>query len=98
MALPDTYTSLLTTAQVGYLLRRTTLGPPPTHLTGLTGQTAAQIVTKLLADQPTPPLPISLKTNTTFTNQPFDTTNQGANEVYVKIWWANRMLNQPVSI
>lgn len=98
MALLDTYTKPLTADQAAYLLRRATFGPTPDQIKSLTGQTAAQIVTKLLADQPAPALPLDLKTSKTFTDQPFDTTNQGTFEAYLKMWWANLMLNQPVSL
>ncbi len=98
MALLDAYTKPLTADQVSYLLRRATFGPTPDQIKTLTGQTAAQIVTKLLADQPAPALPLDLKTSKTFTDQPFDQTNQGTFEAYVKMWWANLMLNQPLSL
>ncbi|GAB4012432.1 DUF1800 domain-containing protein [Spirosoma migulaei] len=98
MALLDAYTKPLTADQVAYLLRRATFGPTSDQIKTFTGQTAAQIVPKLLADQPAPALPLDLKTSRTFTDQPFDTTNQGTFEAYVKMWWANLMLNQPVSL
>jgi len=98
VALLDAYTKPLTASQVAYLLRRTTFGPTPDQLKTLTGQTAAQIVTKLLADQPTPAPPLDPTTSKTFTDQPFDQTNAGKLEGYVKLWWANLMLNQPVSL
>ncbi|WP_420149917.1 DUF1800 domain-containing protein [Spirosoma sp.] len=98
MALLDTYTQPLTAAQIGHLLRRATFGPTPDQLKALTGKTATQVVTQLLADQPIPPLPLDLKTGKTFTDQPFDMTNQGTYQGYVKMWWANLMLNQPVSL
>ncbi|AKD56715.1 DUF1800 domain-containing protein [Spirosoma radiotolerans] len=98
MALLDAYTTPLTTAQVGHLLRRATFGPTPEQLKTLTGQTAAQIVTTLLADQPTPAPPLDLTTSKTFHDQPFDMANAGKLSAYVKMWWANLMLNQPVSV
>ena len=98
MALLDAYTKPLTADQVAYLLRRATFGPTPAQVKSLTGQTAAQLVTKLLADQPAPAPPLDLKTSKTFTDQPFDMTNQGTFEAYLKMWWANLMLNQPVSL
>lgn len=98
MALLDAYTAPLTTAQVAHLLRRTTFGPAANQVKALTGKTAAQIVTTLLADQPAPAPPLDLKTGKTFTDQAFDTTNQGTFEAYLKMWWANLMLNQPVSL
>ena len=98
MALLDTYTKTLTADQVGYLLRRTTFGPTPDQIKALTGLTATQVVTKLLADQPAPPAPLDLKTSNTFIDQPFDMDNQGTFNAYVKMWWANLMLNQPLSI
>lgn len=98
MALLDTYTQPLTAAQVANLLRRATFGPTPDQIKALTGKTAAQIVTQLLADQPLPAPPLDLKTSKTFHDQPFDITNQGTYMVYVKHWWANLMLNQPVSL
>lgn len=98
MALLDSYTKPLTADQVAYLLRRATFGPTPDQIKTLTGQTAAQVVMKLLADQPTPAPPLDLKTSKPFTDQPFDTNNQGTFEAYVKMWWANLMLNQPVSL
>ncbi|GAB4026642.1 DUF1800 domain-containing protein [Spirosoma koreense] len=98
MALLDTYTKPLTADQVAYLLRRATFGPTPDQIKSLTGQTAAQIVAKLLADQPTPVPPLDLTTSKPFTDQPFDMTNAGKYNLYVKYWWANLMLNQPVSL
>ena len=98
MALLDAYTKPLTADQVAHLLRRTTFGPTPDQIKTLTGQTAAQLVIKLLADQPVPAPPLDLKTSKTFMDQPFDTTNQGTFEAYLKMWWANLMLNQPVSL
>ncbi|MFD2936682.1 DUF1800 domain-containing protein [Spirosoma flavum] len=98
MALLDAYSQPLTAVQVAYLLRRATFGPTPGQITSLTGQTAAQIITQLLTDQPTPPPPLDLVTNKTFHDQPFVMTNSGKFESYVKMWWANLMLNQPVSL
>lgn len=98
MALLDAYTNPLTADQVAYLLRRATFGPTSAQIKTFTGQTAAQILPKLLADQPAPALPLDLKTGKSFTDQPFDTTNQGTFEAYLKMWWANLMLNQPVSL
>ncbi len=98
MALLDAYTQPLTAAQIAHLLRRATFGPTPEQIKVLTGQTAAQVVVKLLSNQPTPALPLDLKTSKTFTDQPFVTTNQGTSEAYVKMWWANLMLNQPISL
>ncbi|UFH54159.1 DUF1800 family protein [Spirosoma sp. KNUC1025] len=98
MALLDTYTQPLTAAQVAHLLRRATFGPTPDQIKSLTGQTATQIVTKLLNDQLTPAPPLDLATGKTFHDQPFDQTNAGKLNSYVKSWWANLMLNQPVSL
>ena len=98
MALLDAYTKPLTADQVAYLLRRATFGPTPAQIKTLTGQTAAQVIAQLLADQPTPAPPLDLKTGKTFTDQAFDMTSQGTFEGYVKLWWANLMLNQPVSL
>lgn len=98
MALLDTYTQPLTAAQVAYLLRRATFGPTPDQIKVLTGKTATQIVSQLLADQPTPAAPLDLKTSKTFHDQPFDMNNQGTFNAYVKYWWTNLMLNQPVSL
>ena len=98
MALLDTYTKPLTADQVAHLLRRATFGPTPDQIKSLTGQTAAQIVTKLLATQPVPAPPLDLATGKTFHDQPFDTTNAGKFNVYIKSWWANLMLNEPVSL
>lgn len=98
MALLDVYTTPLTTAQVAHLLRRATFGPTPEQLKTLTGQTAAQIVAKLLVDQPTPAPPLDLATSKSFHDQPFDMANSGKLTSYVKQWWANLMLNQPVSL
>ncbi|QMW00816.1 DUF1800 domain-containing protein [Spirosoma foliorum] len=98
MALLDAYTKPLTADQVAYLLRRATFGPTPDQIKTLTGQTAAQIATKLLADQPTPPLPLDLNTGKPFTDQLFDATTQPTYRAYLKMWWGNLMLNQPVSV
>ncbi|GAB4056464.1 DUF1800 domain-containing protein [Spirosoma litoris] len=98
MALLDAYTKTLTADQVAHLLRRATFGPTPDQIKTLTGQTAAQVVTKLLANQPTPALPLELNTSKTFTDQPFDMNNQPTYEAYLKMWWSNLMLNQPVSV
>lgn len=98
MALLDAYTTPLTTAQVAHLLRRATFGPAPEQLKTLTGQTANQIVAKLLTDQPTPAPPLDLATSKTFHDLPFDAANAGKLNTYIKMWWANRMLNQPVSL
>jgi uncharacterized protein (DUF1800 family) len=98
VALLDAYTQPLTAAQVAHLLRRTTFGPTPEQIKTLTGQTANQIVTKLLADQPAPDPPLDLTTGKVFHDQLFDTVNAGKRNVYIKNWWANLMLNQPVSL
>lgn len=98
MALLDAYTKPLTATQVAYLLQRSTFGPTPDQIKSMTGQSAAQIITKLLADQPTPAPPLDPATNKTFVDLPFDMTNAGKLNGYVKYWWANLMLNQPVSL
>jgi uncharacterized protein (DUF1800 family) len=98
VALLDAYTNPLTADQVAYLLRRATFGPTADQVKTLTGQTAAQIITKLLTDQPTPPPPLDLATGKTFHDLPFDTTNAGKFNAYFNYWWANLMLNQPVSL
>ena len=98
MALLDAYTKPLTADQVAYLLRRATFGPTSDQIKTLTGQTASQVVTKLLAGQPAPAPPLDLTTGKTFHDQPFDTVNTGKYKVYIKNWWANLMLNQPVSL
>lgn len=98
MALLDAYTKPLTTDQVAHLLRRATFGPTPDQLKSLTGQTAAQLVAKLLASQSTPAPPLDLTTAQRFHDQPFDMTNAGKYNVYVKSWWANLMLNESVSL
>lgn len=53
---------------------------------------------KLLSDQPTPDPPIDPTTGKPFHNQPFDMANSGKLTSYVKMWWANLMLNQPMSL
>ena len=98
MALLDPFTQPLTSAQLSYLLRRATFGPTPDQLKSLAGQTAAQVVSALLADRPTPPPPLDPTTNKTFVDQPFDMVNAGKLQTYVKAWWANQMLNQPLSL
>ncbi len=98
MALVDVYTSSLTIAQVAHLLRRATFGPTPDQIKSFTGQTASQIITKLLADQPAPAPPLDLTTGKTFHDQPFDQTNAGKLSVYLKSWWANQLLNQTPSL
>ncbi|MFD2570617.1 DUF1800 family protein [Spirosoma soli] len=98
MALLDVYTSPLTAAQVAHLLRRATFGPTPDQLKSFTGQTASQIVAKLLADQPAPAPPLDLTTGKTFHDQPFDQTNAGKLSVYLKSWWGNQFLNETPSL
>ncbi len=98
MALLTLYTKSLTAADVGHLLRRTTFGPTPAQLKTLTGQTATQVVTQLLADQPIPAPPITADTKLTFHDQPFDQINDGRNRTYLKSWWLGLMLGQPLSI
>ena len=98
MALLDSYTKPLTASQTGYLLRRATFGPTADEVKALTGQTAAQVVAKLLAPQPTPAPPLNPDTNKPFHELPFDMINQGRFNNYVKYWWANLMLSQPVSL
>ncbi|GAB3934558.1 DUF1800 domain-containing protein [Larkinella terrae] len=98
MALLDAYPKPLTADQVAYLLRRATFGPTAGQIKALAGQTAAQVVAKLLADQPVPAPPLSLETGKTFHDLPFDSVNTGKLKQYVKNWWANLMLNEPVSL
>ena len=98
MALLDTYPQPLTADQVAHLLRRATFGPAPAQIKTLTGKTAAQIVAQLMADQPTPAPPLDLTTSKSFLDQPFNMVNTGKLNAYVKHWWANLMLNQPVSV
>ncbi|GAB3993375.1 DUF1800 domain-containing protein [Spirosoma daeguense] len=98
MALLDAYTKPLTSEQVLYLLRRSTFGPTPDQAKTLAGQTATQIVAKLLTDQPTPAPPLDLTTAKAFHDQAFDQTNAGKYNVYLKHWWSNLMLNQPLSL
>lgn len=98
MALLDVYSQPLTATQVAHLLRRATFGPTSEQVKTFTGQTATQIVTKLLANQPTPAPPLDLTTGKTFHNQPFDMPNAGKSTAYLKMWWGNLMLNQPVSL
>ena len=92
------YTKPLTADQVTHLLRRATFGPAPGQVKALTGQTAAQVVSTLLADQPAPPPPLDPTSSKTFTDQAYDQTNAGRYNGYLKYWWANLMLNQPVSL
>ena len=98
MALLDAYPKPLTADQVSYLLRRATFGPVAGQVQSLTGQTAAQIVAKLLTDQPAPAPPLDPATSKPFHDLPFDMTNAGKLNAYVKYWWANLMLNQPLSL
>lgn len=98
MALLDAYTQPLTAAQVAHLIRRTTFGPTPEQIKTNTGKTASQLLSALLADQPTPSPPLDAVTATTFHDQPFDMTNAGKRTGYVKSWWANLMLGQPLSL
>ncbi|RRB07803.1 DUF1800 domain-containing protein [Larkinella rosea] len=98
MALLDAYSKPLTAEQVGHLLRRTTFGSTASQIKSLTGQTVAQVVTTLLADQPTPTPPLALETGKAFHDLPFDSVNTGKLKVYIKNWWANLMLNQPISL
>lgn len=98
MAIIDAYTKPLTAAQVAHLLRRTTFGPTPNQIKTFTGQTAGQVLATLLADQPTPSPPLDPTTTKTFHDQPFDMANAGKKNLYLKSWWANLMLNQPVSL
>lgn len=98
MALLDTYTQPLTADQVYYLLRRTTFGASPDQIKALTGKTATQIVTQLLGNQPVPAAPLDAATNKPFQDLPFDMTNAGKLNTYVKLWWSNLMLNQPLSL
>ena len=98
MALLDVYSQPLTATQVAHLLRRATFGPTSEQVKTFTGQTAAQIVAKLLADQPLPAPPLDLASGKAFHDQPFDMTNSGKLNAYVKMWWGNLMLNQPLSL
>lgn len=98
MALLDVYSQPLTATQAAHLLRRATFGPTSEQVKTLTGQTAAQIVTKLLAGQPIPAPPLDLATGKTFHDQPFDMPNAGKSTAYLKMWWGNLMLNQSVSL
>ncbi len=98
MALLDPFTQPLTSAQVGYLLRRATFGPTPDQLKSLTGQTAAQIVSAMLTDRPAPAPPLDPATNKTYIDQPFDMVNAGKFQTYNKAWWSNVMLNQSLSL
>jgi uncharacterized protein (DUF1800 family) len=98
VSLLDPYPSPLTADQVAHLLRRATFGPTASQVKSLTGQTAAQLVTKLLADTPPPAPPLDPATGKTFHDQLFDTVNAGKLTVYLKNWWANLMLNQPLSL
>lgn len=98
MGLLDLNTLPLTATQVAHLLRRTTFGPTAGQIKSLTGQTASQIVATLLANQPTPAPPRDLATGKTFADQPYDMVNGGKLTAYVKMWWANLMIGQPVSL
>ena len=98
MALLDPYNQPLAAAQVAHLLRRATFGPTPDQIKTLTGQTASQLVQKLLASQPTPAPPLDPATGKPFHDQPFDKINAGKNGVYLKDWWVGLMLNQSVSL
>ncbi len=98
MALLDAYTQPLSAAQVGHLLRRATFGPAFGQIKSFTGQTAAQLVQKLLADQPLPAAPLDLTTGQTFHDHPFSMVDAGKKEYYLKAWWVGLMLNQPASI
>jgi uncharacterized protein (DUF1800 family) len=98
VALLDTYSKPLTADQVAYLLRRATFGPTSNQIKTMTGQTAAQVVAKLLADQSVPNPPLDPATGKTFHDLPFDTVNTAKLSLYVKNWWANLMLNEPVSL
>ena len=92
------YTKSLTAGQVAHLLRRATFGPTPGQIKSLTGQTAAQLVGTLLADQPAPSPPVDPTSGKTFHTLPYDQTNAGRFTGYLKYWWANLMLNQPLSL
>ncbi|GAB3900283.1 DUF1800 domain-containing protein [Larkinella knui] len=98
MALLDAYLKPLTADQVTFLLRRATFGPTAGQVREFTGQTASDILKKMLADQPAPNPPLDSATGKSFHDQPFDVVNAGKFTGYIKNWWANLMLNQPVSL
>ncbi len=95
--------------QVAHLLKRTMFGATKNDITAMMSQTLDDVVTMLLAAQPTPPPPINVSTSDTGVplgqtwvtaprlNSDGTNPNNQRNQS-LKAWWIGLMLDQPVSL
>ncbi len=88
----------LTAAQAAHLLRRATSGSTPGQVKSFTGLMPAAAVTRLLADQPVPALPLDATTGDTYTDKPFVEASQGNHQNWLKGWWLNLMISEGTSV
>ena len=106
MASLDNYDKLLTSRQVGHLLRRMAFGGSSETIKDLTGKTAQQIIESYFGETTTPTPPKDAA-NKTFHDLPWgypgaDNTEQNKNDgtrrALVKAWWVGQMINQEKSL
>jgi uncharacterized protein (DUF1800 family) len=95
--------------QVAHLLRRTMFSVRKSDITAMMSHTLDEVVTMLLANQPTPPPPLNVSAadtgvpvGQTWVNAPKlnpDGTNPNSQRNQsLKAWWIGLMVNQPVSL
>lgn len=102
MAHLDTYTQPLSSSMVAHLLRRATFGPTQQEIADFTGQSAVQVVDRLIGNssyRANPPEPIEMEAGRVDSGQPFLEKPYDPSRVFtyygfLQYWWIGLMTEQ----
>ncbi len=96
----EPYSGAWNTTTAGHLLRRTMFGPRRGEIQALAAGSMTAAVNTILGAQtdPSPPTATIGATTYDFTNNAYDTTNDGTFRNYLKAWWLALMVKQNISI
>jgi uncharacterized protein (DUF1800 family) len=81
-----------------HLLRRTTFGARKSDVAASAARSLDSVLSALLSDPPTPAPPLDPATGQTWVTNPFDSTNDGRYQGYLKAWWMGLMATQGLFI
>jgi len=99
MGLLTTYGGPWTRREASHFLRRTCFGATPTQVQKAVNDGLNATVATLFATREAPPPPVDPDTGVSFITGPFDPLkNNGLYQRYIKAWWADLMVADPISI
>ncbi len=81
-----------------HLLRRTSFGPLASEVSSAVSMSLDRVLPTILEDRAPPAPPVDPTTGQTWIDRPFDSTNEGRHDGYLKAWWMGLMTTQGTSI